>query len=118
VFNGIESEALGRIRRIAAAAGKNVDQEVTLAVATNEPRRLVAAANAYLRQSRQPDGQPRPRTEDAITRAAEAIMQPQGAGKVKAALEQLRQQRAAEAESLLDAEGPGQQRSHRPGYQR
>jgi hypothetical protein len=118
VFDGSESEALGRIRRLAAAAGKNVDQEVTLAVATNEPRRLVAAANVYLRQSRQPDGQPRPRTEDAITRAAEAIMQPQGAGKVKAALEQLRQQRTADAESILAAELPGQQRSHRPGYQR
>jgi hypothetical protein len=118
VFDGSESEALARIRRIAAAARKNVDQEVTLAVATNEPRRLVAAANVYLRQSRQPDGQSRPRTEDAITRAAEAIMQPQGAGKVKAALEQLRQQRAADAESIVAAERPDQQRSHRPGYQR
>jgi len=118
VFNGTESEALGRIRRIAAAAGKNVDQEVTLAVATNEPRRLVAAANVYLRQSRQPDGQPRPRTEDAITRAAEAIMQPQGAEKVKTALEQLRQQRAADADSIIATEGPAQRRSHRPGYQR
>jgi hypothetical protein len=118
VFDGSESEALGRIRRLAAAAGKNVDQEVTLAVATNEPRRLVAAANVYLRQSRQPEGQPRPRTEDAITRAAEAIMHPQGAGKVKAALEQLRQQRVTGGESLLAADGPGQQRSHRPGYQR
>jgi hypothetical protein len=118
VFDGSESEALGRIRRMAAATGKNVDQEVALAVATNEPRRLVTAANVYLRQSRQPDGQPRPRTEDAITRAAEAIMQPQGAGKVKAALEQLRQQRAAEREKIVAAEGPGQQRGHRPGYQR
>jgi hypothetical protein len=118
VFDGSESEALARIRRIAAAAGKNVDQEVTLAVATNEPRRLVAAANVYLRQSRQPDGQSRSRTEEAITRAAEAIMQPQGAGKVKAALEQLRQQRAADAESIVAAERPDQQRSHRPGYQR
>jgi hypothetical protein len=118
VFDGSESEALGRIRRIAAAAGKNVDQEVTLAVASNEPRRLVAAANVYLRQSRQPEGQPRPRTEDAITRAAETIMQPQGAGKVKAALEQLRQQRAAEVQSTLAVEPPGQQRSHRPGYRR
>jgi hypothetical protein len=118
VFDGSESEALARIRRIAAAAGKNVDQEVTLAVATNEPRRLVAAANVYLRQSRQPDGQSRSRTEEAITRAAEAIMQPQRAGKVKAALEQLRQQRAADAESIVAAERPDQQRSHRPGYQR
>jgi hypothetical protein len=118
VFDGSESEALARIRRIAAAARKNVDQEVTLAVATNEPRRLVAAANVYLRQSRQPDGQSRPRTEDAITRAAEAIMQPQGAGKVKAALEQLRQQRAADAESIVAAERPDQKRSHLPGYQR
>jgi hypothetical protein len=118
VFDGSESEALGRIRRMAAATGKNVDQEVALAVATNEPRRLVAAANVYLRQSGQPEGQPRPRTEEAITRAAEAVMHPQGAGKVKAALEQLRQQRAAEREKIVAAEGPGQQRGHRPGYQR
>jgi hypothetical protein len=118
VFDGSESEALGRIRRIAAAAGKNVEQEVALAVATNEPRRLVAAANVYLRQSGQPEGQPRPRTEDAITQAAEAVMHPQGAGKVKAALEKLRRQRAAEREKIVAAEGPGQQRGHRPGYQR
>ncbi|MFE4835270.1 hypothetical protein ACFRAU_11400 [Arthrobacter sp. NPDC056691] len=118
VFDGSESEALGRIRRIAAAAGKNVDQEVTLAVATNEPRRLVAAANVYLRQSRQPEGQSRPRTEEAISRAAETIMQPQGAGKVKAALEQLRRQRAAEAEKVMATEPAEQQRSHRPGYRR
>ena len=91
---------------------------MTLAVATNEPRRLVAAANVYLRQAREPDRQPRARTEDAITRAAEVLMHPQGAGKVKAALAQLRQQRAAEEASILAAEGPDQQRGHRPGYQR
>jgi hypothetical protein len=118
VFDGSESEALARIRRIAAAAGKSVDQEVILAVATNEPRRLVAAANVYLRQSRQPGGQSRPGTEESINRAAEAMLQPQGAEKVKTALEQLRKQRAAEAGNGAAAEPRGQQRSHQPGYQR
>lgn len=119
VFDGSESEALARIRRIAGAAGKNVEQEVTLAVATNEPRRLVAAANAYLRQSRQPGAPAKPRTEESINQAAQTIMKPEGAQKVKAALEQLRQQRAAEAEKRsIETMAPKQQRDHRPGYQR
>ena len=118
MFDGSESEALARIRRIAGAAGKTVEQEVTLAVATNEPRRLVAAANAYLRQSRQPGAPAKPRTEEAITQAAQTIMKPEGSRKVKAALEQLRQQRAAAAENRPETAAPRQQRDHRPGYQR
>lgn len=118
VFDGSESEALARIRRIAGAAGKNIEQEVTLAVATNEPRRLVAAANAYLKQSRLPGAPARPRTEEAITQAAETIMKPEGSQKVRAALEQLRQQRAAAAENRAETTAPKQQRDHRPGYQR
>jgi len=118
VFDGSESEALARIRRIAGAAGKNIEQEVTLAVATNEPRRLVAAANAYLKQSRLPGAAARPRTEEAITQAAETMMKPEGSQKVRAALEQLRQQRAAAAENRAETTAPKQQRDHRPGYQR
>ncbi|GAP61408.1 hypothetical protein AHiyo1_51080 [Arthrobacter sp. Hiyo1] len=118
VFGGSESEELARVRRIAGAAGKNVEQEVTLAVATNEPRRLVAAANAYLTQSRRDGAPARPRTEEAITQAAETIMKPEGSQKVRAALEKLRQQRAAAAENRAETTAPKQQRDHRLGYQR
>src|SRR6476661_4792744 len=117
VFDGSESEALARIRRISGAAGKSVDQEVALAVATNEPRRLVAAANAYLKQSRQPGTPSQPRTETALAQAAQTIMTPEGAQKVTAALKQLREQRAAEAENRAPTAAQ-QQRDHRPGYQR
>ena len=117
VFDGSESEALVRIRRIAGAAGKSVEQEVALAVATNEPRRLVAAANAYLKQSRQPGMPSQPRTEAALAQAAQTIMKPDGAQKVTAALKQLREQRAAGAENHTPT-GPQRQRDHRPGYQR
>ncbi|MDQ0031552.1 hypothetical protein [Arthrobacter bambusae] len=117
VFDGSESEALARIRRLAGAAGKSVDQEVALAVATNEPRRLVAAANAYLKQSRQPGVSSQPRTEAALAQAAQTIMKPDGAAKVTAALKQLRGQRVAEAEGRA-ASAPQQQRDRRPGYQR
>ncbi|MDJ0458619.1 hypothetical protein PUN71_015550 [Arthrobacter sp. NQ7] len=116
VFDGSESEALARIRRIAGTAGKSIDQEVALAVATNEPRRLVAAANAYLKQSRQPNMPSQPRTEAALAQAAQTIMKPDGAAKVTAALKQLRGQLAAEAESRT-ALAPQQQRDRRPGYQ-
>lgn len=117
VFDGSESEALARIRRIAGAAGKSVDQEVALAVATNEPRRLVAAANAYLKQSHQTGMPSQPRTEAALAQAAQTIMKPENAQKVSAALKQLREQRAAEAETHAPTVAQ-QQRDHRPGYQR
>jgi len=117
VFDGSESEALARIRRISGAAGKSVDQEVALAVATNEPRRLVAAANAYLKKSRQPGIPSQPRTEAALAQAAQTIMKPDSAQKVTAALKQLRDQRTAGAESRAPA--PQQQRrDRRPGYRR
>jgi hypothetical protein len=114
VFGSSESEELACVRRAAGAAGKTVEQEVTLAVGTNDPRRLVAAANVYLRQSRQPGAQPRPRTEEALTRGAETILPCQGAEKVKAALEQLRKQRAAGQDPGAGADMP-QQRSRKVG---
>ena len=92
-------------------------EEVALAVATNEPRRLVAAANAYLKRSRQPGLPSQPRTEAALAQAAQTIMKPEGAQKVTAALKLLREQRAAEAENLVPMVAQ-QQRDHRPGYQR
>lgn len=104
VFGGAESESLARIRRLANASGKNVGQEVMLAVATGEPRRLVEAANAYLRRSGQP-GAEQPKTEDAIGRAAETIMPETGAQKVKAALERARRARVGQAVAPTDA-GP------------
>lgn len=116
VFGGAESEPLARIRAIAAQHGRTVEQEIVLAVGTNDPRRLVAAANEYLRQATTDPARTKPRVEESLTRSAETILPAAGAEKVKAALKTLRQRQSADAEPRQDI--PGQSNDRRQGYQR
>lgn len=116
VFGGAESEPLARIRAIAAQHGRTVEQEIVLAVGTNDPRRLVAAANEYLRQATTDPARTKPRVEESLTRSAETILPAAGAEKVKAALKSLRQRQSADADPRQDI--PGQSNDRRQGYQR
>lgn len=116
VFGGAESEQLARIRAIAASTGRTVEQEIVLAIGTDDPRRLIAAANGYLHQVTNDPARARPKTEESLRRGAQAILPAASSDKVKAALEALRQRQSADAEPRADI--PGQNKDRRPGYQR
>ncbi|MCZ2403557.1 hypothetical protein IV498_10280 [Paenarthrobacter sp. Z7-10] len=116
VFAGAESEQLARIRAIAARAGRTVEQEIVHAVGTDDPKRLIAAANVYLRQVANDPARVRPKIEESLTRSAETILPETGADRVKAALEALRQRRAADTGP--GPEAPEKTKDRRQGYQR
>lgn len=116
VFGGAESEQLARIRAIAASTGRTVEQEIVLAVGTGDPKRLIAAANAYLHNATTDPTRTKPLVEESLTRGAETILPTAGAYKVKAALENLRRQRTAKPDPEPDAPEPMKDR--RQGYQR
>ena len=116
VFGGAESEQLARIRAIAARAGRTVEQEIVHAVGTNDPKRLIAAANVYLRQSSNDPARAKPRVEESLRRAAETILPASGAEKVKTALETMRQRKATVPSPSQDV--PGQMKDRSQRYQR
>lgn len=116
VFGGAESEPLARIRALAAQHGRTVEQEIVLAVGTDDPRRLLAAATAYLRQASTDPAKVRPKTEESLTRSAKTILPSSSADKVTAALEALHARQNTAEDPRNDVPPPSTNRGR--GYQR
>ena len=116
VFGGAESEPLARIRAIAARTGRTVEQEIVLAVGTNDPKRLIAAANVYLRQTSTDPTRAKTQVEESLSRGAETILPEAGAERVKAAMKDLHRRRSAEP--APDPPTPEPTKERRQGYQR
>lgn len=116
VFGGAESEPLARIRAIVARTGRTVEQEIVLAVGTDDPRRLIAAANEYLHRATTDPGRTKTVVEESLKRGAETILPSTSAEKVKAAIAGLRQRQNPDSAPSDDIPSPTKDR--RQGYQR